>query len=128
MGYTSSVREMGESPFRRSNSIMAANLALNASEFDEQVLKSDVPVLVDFWATWCSPCVAITPHVEALASEVDGRAKVYKVDVDSNRELAVQYGIMSIPALLVFKGGEEVDRHVGRADKSEISSLLTKHI
>lgn len=107
---------------------MAANLALSASEFDEQVLKSDVPVLVDFWATWCSPCVAITPHVEAIAGEVEGQAKVYKVDVDSNRDLAVQYGIMSIPALLVFKGGEEVDRHIGLADKNQISTLLTKHI
>jgi thioredoxin 1 len=107
---------------------MAANLALSGAEFEEQVLKSDVPVLVDFWATWCGPCLQIAPHVEAIADEMSGQAKVFKVDVDSNRDISSQYGIMSIPALLVFKDGQEVDRHVGSTSKEHLTSFLKKHL
>lgn len=107
---------------------MGANLALSAADFEKEVLQSDVPVLVDFWATWCRPCVAIAPSVEEVATEMSGKAKVFKVDVDSNGELAQTYGIMSIPALVVFKGGQEVDRLVGAGPKEMIKQLIEKHV
>lgn len=107
---------------------MGANLALEASQFDAEVLNSEQPVLIDFWATWCRPCIAITPTVEEIASEMSGQAKVFKVDVDQNQELAMKYDIMSIPALIVFKGGKEVDRMVGAGSKADIKALLQKHV
>ncbi|MDR3691246.1 MAG: thioredoxin [Fimbriimonas sp.] len=105
---------------------MAANLAVTAKEFEQNVLKSDVPVLVDFWAEWCGPCKAIGPSIEQLATEYAGKAKVYKLDVDSEGELAMQYGVMSIPALLVFKDGKEIDRMVGAAPKAQIAALIDR--
>lgn len=107
---------------------MGADLAISATDFEKEVLQSDVPVLVDFWATWCRPCIAIGPHIEAIASEMDGKAKVVKIDVDANGELAGQYGVMSIPNLLVFKGGEVVDNMVGAGSKDDIKALLEKHV
>jgi thioredoxin 1 len=107
---------------------MASNLAVSSAEFDEKVLKSDVPVLVDFWAEWCGPCKAIGPTIEALATEYDGKAKVFKVDVDHEGDLAGQYGIMSIPALLVFKGGKVVDQMVGAAPKAQIAALIDRSL
>ena len=107
---------------------MSADLALKTSEFEEKVLKSDVPVLVDFWATWCGPCKAIGPLIEELASEYAGRAKVFKVDVDSEGDLAMRFGVMSIPALLVFKGGQVVDQMVGAAPKPQIASLIDRQL
>ncbi len=106
---------------------MAADLAINNSaEFQEKVLGSDVPVLVDFWATWCGPCRAIAPAVEELANEYAGKAKVYKLDVDQVGEIAQNYGVMSIPALLVFKGGKVVDKQVGAGPKSQIAALIDR--
>lgn len=105
---------------------MAADLAVIGSEFDEKVLKSEVPVLVDFWAPWCGPCKAIGPAIEELAADYAGKAKVFKVDVDVDNELAVQYGVMSIPALLVFKGGKVVDKMVGAAPKPVIAALIDR--
>lgn len=90
------------------------------------MLKSDVPVLVDFWAEWCGPCKAIGPSIEQLASEYAGKAKIFKLDVDTEGEIAQQYGVMSIPALLVFKGGKEVDRMVGAAPKAQIAALIDR--
>lgn len=107
---------------------MAAELAVTTAEFDEKVLKSDVPVLVDFWAEWCGPCKMIGPSVEALATEYAGKAKVYKVDVDKEGDIAGQYGIMSIPALLVFKGGKVVDQMVGAAPKPQIAALIDRQL
>lgn len=103
---------------------MAEGLAVTGSEFEEKVLKSDVPVLVDFWAPWCGPCKAIGPSVEQLASEYAGKAKVYKVDVDNDGELAQQYNVMSIPALLLFKDGKVVNKLVGAAPKPTIAQLI----
>ena len=105
---------------------MASNLSVTSTSFEESVLKSDVPVLVDFWAEWCGPCKAIGPSIEQLASEYAGKAKVFKLDVDSEGDLAQQYGVMSIPALLVFKGGKEVDRMVGAAPKAQIAALIDR--
>ncbi len=105
---------------------MAANLALSGTEFEEKVLKSDVPVLVDFWAPWCTPCKQIGPSIEELASEYAGKAKVFKVDVDVDGEISEQYGVMSIPALYVFKGGKVVDKMVGAQPKKNIAALIDR--
>ncbi len=99
------------------------------TDFDSDVLKADVPVLVDFWATWCGPCKAIAPHVEAVADEFGGKAKVVKMDIDSNPQVPAKYAIRSIPTLLVFKGGEVVDRLVGNpGSKSKIAELVGRHV
>jgi thioredoxin 1 len=106
---------------------MAADLAINSvAEFNDKVLNSDVPVLVDFWATWCGPCKAIGPAIEELAGEYQGKAKVVKVDVDNVGDVAQQYGVMSIPALYVFKGGKVVDKQIGAGPKSQIAALIDR--
>lgn len=105
---------------------MAADMAIKASEFDTEVLQSDVPVLVDFWATWCGPCRAIAPTVEQIAEEYAGKAKVYKLDVDTEGAIAERYNIMSIPALLVFKDGKVVDQMVGAAPKAAIAGMIDR--
>ncbi len=103
---------------------MSNAVAVSADNFEQEVLKSEVPVLLDFWAVWCNPCKMIAPHVDALASEYDGRAKVMKVNVDEEQEIATKYGIMSIPTLLFFKEGKVVDTLVGAVPKSSIASKL----
>jgi thioredoxin 1 len=107
---------------------MASNLSIDSSRFETEVINSEVPVLVDFWAEWCGPCKAIGPSIEKLAEEFEGRAKVFKLDVDSEGDLAMKYGIMSIPALVLFKGGKDVDRMVGAAPKPQIAALIERHL
>ncbi len=107
---------------------MASNLAVTSADFDSKVLASDKPVLVDFWAEWCGPCKAIGPSIEQLATEFEGKAHVFKLDVDSAGDIAGRYGIMSIPALVVFKGGQEVDRMVGSAPKDVIAAMITRNL
>jgi thioredoxin 1 len=94
--------------------------------FDAEVLKSDKPVLVDFWATWCAPCRAIAPSVEELAKTYDGKVKVGKLNIDEQQGVAQQYGIRSIPTLLVFKGGKVVGQIVGAVPKNRIEDALKK--
>lgn len=108
---------------------MSAAPAVSTAEFDKQVLESDTPVLVDFWAVWCGPCRAIAPAVDAVAQEYSGRAKVLKLDVDENPEIAGRYGVQSIPTLLIFKGGQKVGELVGgRNTKQSISEALAAQL
>lgn len=96
------------------------------STFKSEVLDSQTPVLVDFWATWCAPCRAIAPSLEELATQYKGKLKVAKVDVDSNQQVAQQFGIRSIPTLLMFKGGKVVEQLVGAAPKSKLEDTIKK--
>ena len=92
---------------------MSKPVEITDANFDQEVLKSDIPVLIDFWAEWCGPCRMIGPVVEEMAGEYEGKAKIGKVNVDVNPKVSVKYGIRSIPALLIFKNGEVVDQIVG---------------
>ena len=93
---------------------------LTNSNFEEEVVKSDVPVLVDFWATWCGPCRMIAPEVEAIAEEYDGKIKVGKVNVDEEEELAIKFGVSSIPTLILFKDGAPVAKSIGYKTKEAL--------
>lgn len=96
--------------------------------WDETVLKSDKPVLVDFWAEWCGPCRMVGPIVEEMAGEYEGKAVIGKLNVDENQQVATQYGVRSIPTLLIFKNGELVDKQVGAVPKSVLTGKLDAHI
>ena len=103
-------------------------ITLTADNFETEVLRSAIPVLVDFWATWCGPCMMLAPTVEELAKEYDGRVKVGKIDVDDQTALAIRYGIESIPTLLFFKNGEIVGKSIGYVQKNAIVSALDRLI
>lgn len=108
---------------------MGANVIhVTDSTFDKEVLQSDLPVLVDFWAEWCGPCRMIAPTVEAIAAEYAGRLKVAKLDVDANGASAMRYQIRGIPTLLLFKDGRVVDMRVGAVPKSELVRMITPHL
>ncbi len=97
---------------------------LTAANFEEEVLNSSVPVLVDFWATWCGPCKMIAPIVEEIAEEYAGKVKVGKVNVDDETALAVKYGISSIPTIMIFKAGEVTDMAVGYRTKEQLLKMI----
>ena len=99
-------------------------IKLSSENFEKEVLKSEKPVLVDFYADWCGPCNAMAPVIEELATEFDGKAKVGKINVDDNPNIAVEYNVMSIPTLIIFKNGKEEKRLVGLRDKEELLSLF----
>lgn len=101
---------------------------INGDQFEEEVVKSDLPVLVDFWAPWCGPCKMLGPILEEVAADNDGKLKVVKVNVDENNELAQKFDIMSIPTMFLFKNGEVVDSFVGAMSKQTLNDKLNPHI
>jgi thioredoxin len=108
---------------------MAENiLDVSDSTFDSEVLKSEIPVLVDFWAPWCGPCKAIGPVIEEISKDYEGKVKFLKCNVDDNPATPGNYGIRAIPTLLLFKGGEKLDQIVGMVDKAKIEETLNKSI
>ena len=103
-------------------------LTFNDACFDKDVLNSETPVLVDFWAEWCGPCRMMAPTLDAIATDYAGKVKVGKLNVDDNGGTAMRYGIRGIPTLLLFKGGRVVDQRVGAVGKSEVQKMLDAHV
>lgn len=101
---------------------------ITTENFKSEVLDSDIPVLVDFWAAWCGPCKMLAPTIDQLAKEFEGKAKVGKVNVDDNQQLAAQFGIMSIPTIIIFKGGKVVEQFIGVQPKGVYVDALNKHL
>lgn len=107
---------------------MAEVTSVTDTNFEAEVVKAELPTLTDFWAAWCGPCKMIAPIVEQLASEYEGKLKVTKLDVDQNPTVATRFGVMSIPTLILFKGGEPVERLVGYMPKERLLDRIKPHI
>lgn len=107
---------------------MSQAAAVTTAEFDTEVLQSSQPVLVDFWAVWCGPCRRVGPEVDAVAEQLAGKAKVLKVNVDEEPEIAGRYGVQSIPTLIIYKDGKVVDQIVGAVPRSVIAEKLQAHV
>ncbi len=107
---------------------MGKPVAVTDKTFEEMVIDADTPVLVDFWAEWCGPCKMIAPVLEEIAKDLDGQLTIGKLDVDENQDTAMAYGVFSIPTLLLFKGGEPVERIVGYQPKPQLLNKLKGHL
>ena len=107
---------------------MSSVAQVTDSTFEQEVLNSELPVLIDFWAPWCGPCKMVAPVVEEVATQYDGQVKVVKLDTDQNPQVAKQYSIRSIPTLMIFKGGQQVDTIVGAVPKTTLSTALEKYL
>jgi thioredoxin 1 len=107
---------------------MSAALQVTDASFKQDVLESEVPVLVDFWAPWCGPCRMVAPVVDEIAQQYEGQVKVVKLNTDENPNVASQYGIRSIPTLMIFKGGQRVDMVVGAVPKTTLANTLEKYL
>ena len=103
-------------------------IQVNDTNFEQEIMKSNIPVFVDFWAPWCAPCQMVAPIVKEIAEEYQGKVKVCKINVDEAPNTASRYGVMSIPTLLVFKNGKVVDNIIGAVPKAEIASAIKLHI
>ena len=103
-------------------------VTITKNNFEAEVIRSDKPVLVDFWAVWCGPCKALAPYIEQLAEEFEGRASFGKVNIDDNMALAEKYDVSSIPTLIVFKGGKILEKSIGMRPKAGLAQMLSKHI
>lgn len=107
---------------------VTSTITVNDENFEDEVLRSDIPVLVDFWAEWCGPCKVVGPTIEALASDYQGKVKVAKLNVDDNPEAAGRFGVRSIPTLIVFKDGEAQQAAVGVKPKGQLAELIEKYL
>ena len=107
---------------------MSSSSPVTDESFKDDVLESDVPVLVDFWAPWCGPCRMVAPVVDEIAEQYDGQIKVVKLNTDENPQVASKYGIRSIPTLMIFKGGQRVDMVVGAVPKTTLANTLEKYL
>ena len=101
-----------------------SEITITSANFESEVLQSDMPVLVDFWASWCGPCKMLAPTISEIASEYEGKVKVGKINIDDDTAIAIKYGIVSIPTVVLFKNGEVADKSVGFVPKAEIEAML----